>query len=124
MSSPSTSPTRLHQLASMDNAGRMKRTLAGLKGHLTRQIKKCEDLSQQSQVDYADLESYYQAAAGKFEQIKCQMAVLVGTDYYHQFIGSPTKYQGITMLNSAGGKLLSGPVSSLRRPMPADKQYQ
>ncbi|XP_069168620.1 uncharacterized protein [Procambarus clarkii] len=50
--------------------------------------------------------------------------LLVGTDYCHRFIGSPTKYQGITMLNSAGGKLLSGPVSSLRRPMPADKQYQ
>ncbi|XP_069171771.1 uncharacterized protein [Procambarus clarkii] len=41
------------------------------------QIKKCEDLSQQSPVDYADLESYYQATAGKFEQVKYQIATYV-----------------------------------------------
>ncbi|XP_069191381.1 uncharacterized protein [Procambarus clarkii] len=54
----------------MDTAGDLKKILTGLKRHLTRQINKCQDLSQQSPVDYLELESYLQVAKNKFEQIK------------------------------------------------------
>ncbi|XP_069168017.1 uncharacterized protein [Procambarus clarkii] len=46
----------------MEAADKMKRTLIGLKGHLTRQITKCQNLSQQSPVDYTELEDLLQVA--------------------------------------------------------------
>ncbi|XP_069184712.1 uncharacterized protein [Procambarus clarkii] len=57
----------------MDTATKMKRTLIGLKGHLTRQINKCQNLSQQSTVDYFELEDLLQVAESKFAHIKQHM---------------------------------------------------
>ncbi|XP_069193061.1 uncharacterized protein [Procambarus clarkii] len=57
----------------MDTATKMKRTLVGLKGHLTRQINKCQNLSQQSTVDYFELEDLLQVAESKFVHIKQHM---------------------------------------------------
>ncbi|XP_069191362.1 uncharacterized protein [Procambarus clarkii] len=57
----------------MDTATKMKRTLVGLKGHLTRQINKCQNLSQQSTVDYFELEDLLQVAESKFAHIKQHM---------------------------------------------------
>ncbi|XP_069177613.1 uncharacterized protein [Procambarus clarkii] len=53
----------------------MKRTLIGLKGHLTRQINKCQNLSQQSPVDYFELEDLLQVVESKFAHIKQHMSL-------------------------------------------------
>ena len=57
----------------MNVAEKLKRTLTGLKGHLTRQLRKCADLAKQTPIDYLELESYYQLADKKFEQIRAHI---------------------------------------------------
>ncbi|XP_069190402.1 uncharacterized protein [Procambarus clarkii] len=44
-----------------------------MKGHLTRQIKKCEDLSNQTPVNYAALENYYKVAQNKYQHVLQQI---------------------------------------------------
>ncbi|XP_045603504.1 uncharacterized protein [Procambarus clarkii] len=57
----------------LPQAGKIKRALTGLKDHLTRQINKYHDLSQQIPIIYLELESYFQIANNKFEQIRVQI---------------------------------------------------
>ncbi|XP_069165858.1 uncharacterized protein [Procambarus clarkii] len=57
----------------MEVADKMKMTLIGLKGHLTRQITKCQNLSQQSPVDYIELEDLLQVAERRFKHINQYM---------------------------------------------------
>ncbi|XP_069188781.1 uncharacterized protein [Procambarus clarkii] len=63
----------------------LKQTQTEFKGHLTRQINKCNDLSQQSPVDHVKLETYFQVALSKFEQVKHQiekyLTELVNTNF-------------------------------------------
>ncbi|XP_069171094.1 uncharacterized protein [Procambarus clarkii] len=57
----------------MSTAKNVKATLTGMKGHLTRQIKKCEDLSNQTPVNNAALENYYKFAQIKYQHVLQQM---------------------------------------------------
>ncbi|XP_069191701.1 uncharacterized protein [Procambarus clarkii] len=70
----------------MEAADKMKRTLIGLKGHLTRQITKCQNLSQQSPVDYIELEDLLQVVEGKIKHIKQHMNLYL-TELYQTSIG-------------------------------------
>ncbi|XP_069169741.1 uncharacterized protein [Procambarus clarkii] len=53
----------------MSTAKNVKATLTGMKGHLTRQIKNCEDLSNQTPVNYEELEGYYKVAQTKYQHV-------------------------------------------------------
>ncbi|XP_069174330.1 general transcriptional corepressor trfA-like [Procambarus clarkii] len=68
-SSTRNSPTRLANTAMMSTAKNVKATLTGMKGHLTRQIKHCEDLSNQTPVNYEELEGYYKVAQTKYHHV-------------------------------------------------------
>ncbi|XP_069190922.1 uncharacterized protein [Procambarus clarkii] len=77
----------------MEAADKMKMTLTGLKGHLTRQITKCQNLSQQSPVDYTELENFLQVVESKFEYIKQHMNLYL-SELYKTSIGE-TELEGI-----------------------------
>ncbi|XP_069188799.1 uncharacterized protein [Procambarus clarkii] len=57
----------------MSTAKNVKVTLTGMKGHLTQQISKCEDLSNQTPVNYAALGNYLKLAQNKYHHVLQQM---------------------------------------------------
>ncbi|XP_069190215.1 uncharacterized protein [Procambarus clarkii] len=57
----------------MSTAKNVKATLTGIKGHLTRQIKKCEDLSNQTPVNYVEMEGHYKVAQTKYQHVLLQI---------------------------------------------------
>ncbi|XP_069181878.1 uncharacterized protein [Procambarus clarkii] len=57
----------------MSTVKNVKLTLTALESHLARQIDKCEDLSQQTPVNYAALESYLKLAQNKYHHVLQQM---------------------------------------------------
>ncbi|XP_069191442.1 uncharacterized protein [Procambarus clarkii] len=57
----------------MSTAKNVKATLTGMKGHLTRQIKKCQDLSNQTPVNYVKLEGHYKVAQTKYQHVLLQI---------------------------------------------------
>nr|XP_045604514.1 uncharacterized protein LOC123762181 [Procambarus clarkii] len=68
-----TSATRLANTAIISTAKNVKATLTGMKGHLTRQIKKCNDLCNQTPVDYVELEGHYKVAESKYQHVQMQI---------------------------------------------------
>ncbi|XP_069173545.1 uncharacterized protein [Procambarus clarkii] len=49
--------------------------------------------------------------------------ILIGSDVYHKFIKGKDEKQGMNLLPSAGGYLLTGPVLQLKQPTPVDYQH-
>ncbi|XP_069166162.1 uncharacterized protein [Procambarus clarkii] len=47
----------------------------------------------------------------------------MGSDVYHKFIKGKEEKQGMNLLPSAGGYLLTGPVLRLKQPAPVDHQH-
>ncbi|XP_069185920.1 uncharacterized protein [Procambarus clarkii] len=74
----------------MEVADKMKKTLIG---HLTRQITKCQNLLQQSPVDYIELEDLLQVAESNFKHIKQHMNLYL-TELYQTSI-SETELEDI-----------------------------
>ncbi|XP_069170277.1 uncharacterized protein [Procambarus clarkii] len=50
------------------------------------------------------------------------IGILMGLDVYHKFIKGKEGKQGMSLLPSAGGYLLTGPVLRLKQPAPVDRQ--
>ncbi|XP_069165383.1 uncharacterized protein [Procambarus clarkii] len=57
----------------MSTAGKVKVTSTVMKGHLSRQINKCEDLYTQTPVNHVELEGHHKVTERKFEQVGSQI---------------------------------------------------
>nr|XP_045602555.1 uncharacterized protein LOC123760814 [Procambarus clarkii] len=64
----------------------MKNALTGMKGHLTRQINKCQNLSHQPSVNHIELENHLEVAENRFKQIQEHMNLYL-TELYKTSLG-------------------------------------